>query len=276
MPELPEVETVRRGLGPAMQGRRIERVVLRRRDLRFPLPEDMGQRLTGRQVTAVGRRAKYLLFNIEGGDVLISHLGMSGRYRIFNEPPPPAERHDHVEFQIEGGVTVRYNDPRRFGFMDLTTTADLDGHAMLAKLGPEPIEPGLDGLALAERLAGRATPIKAALLDQSVIAGLGNIYVSEALFEAGLSPRRLARTIAGGRADKLAAAIQDVLGRAIAAGGSTLQDHRQPSGELGYFQHAFRVYGRAGETCPRCGAPHMVAQIIQSGRSTFFCSRCQR
>ncbi len=276
MPELPEVETARRGLSPAMQGRRIERVVLRRRDLRFPLPDDMGQRLTGRRVTMIDRRAKYLLFHIESGDVLISHLGMSGRYRIFAEPPPPAEAHDHVEFQLEGGVTVRYNDPRRFGFMDLTTTADLDSHAMLAKLGPEPIDPGLDGPALAERLAGRGAPIKAALLDQSVLAGLGNIYVSEALFEAGLSPRRRARTVAGGRADKLAAAIQDVLGRAIAAGGSTLQDHRQPSGELGYFQHSFRVYGRAGENCRRCGAPHVVAQIVQSGRSTFFCSRCQR
>lgn len=276
MPELPEVETVRRGLSPAVAGRRIERVIMRRRDLRFPLPDDMGQRLTGRRLTLIGRRAKYLLFHIESGDVLISHLGMSGRFRIFAETPPMAGPHDHVEFHFEGGVIVRYNDPRRFGFMELTTAADLDGHAMLSKLGPEPIEPGLDGPALAERLAGRGAPIKAALLDQSVIAGLGNIYVSEALFEAGLSPRRRARTVVGGRAAKLAAAIQDVLGRAIAAGGSTLQDHRQPSGELGYFQHAFRVYGRTGETCPRCGAPNVVAQIVQSGRSTFFCSRCQR
>jgi len=276
MPELPEVETVRRGLSSALEGRCIERVILRRRNLRFQLPDDMGQRLTGRRVTTIGRRAKYLLFHIEGGDVLISHLGMSGSYRIFAKAPPMAGPHDHVEFQLEGGVTARYNDPRRFGFMDLTTSLDLYGHSMLSKLGPEPMSPGLDGRALATRLAGRGTPIKAALLDQSVIAGLGNIYVSEALFEAGLSPRRLARTIAGCRANKLAAAIQDVLRRAIAAGGSTLQDHRQPSGELGYFQHAFRVYGRAGENCPRCGTPHIVAQIVQSGRSTFFCSRCQR
>jgi len=276
MPELPEVETVRRGLAPVLEGRTLERVQLRRESLRFPFPDGFGQRLTGKQVKSVSRRAKFLMITLEDGTVLISHLGMSGRFRIFKDTPPALEAHDHVILQTSDGVEIRYNDPRRFGFMDLTSEEELGTYPMLNRLGPEPVHPGLDGKALAERLAGRGAPIKAALLDQAVIAGIGNIYACEALHMAGISPRRKARTVQGKRAGRLATAIQDVLMRAIEAGGSSLRDHRQPSGELGYFQHRFQVYGRTGEGCPRCGESHPIAQITQSGRSTFFCSRCQR
>lgn len=276
MPELPEVETVCRGLAPALEGRRLERVILRRPDLRFPLPNGFGQRLTGCQVKRVGRRAKFLLIEFEDDTVLVAHLGMSGRFRVFAGEPPPEEPHDHVILEASGGLTVRFNDPRRFGFMDLTTNAELAMHPMLAKLGPEPVYPGLDGPALAARLKGRGTTIKAALLDQAVIAGIGNIYASETLHEASISPRRVARSVQGARAAKLAAAVRDVLERAIEAGGSSLRNHRQPTGELGYFQHEFRVYGREGELCPRCGEAAAVRRISQSGRSTFYCSGCQR
>ncbi|NQW01868.1 MAG: bifunctional DNA-formamidopyrimidine glycosylase/DNA-(apurinic or apyrimidinic site) lyase [Rhodospirillales bacterium] len=276
MPELPEVETVRRGLAPVLLGHRLDRVQIRRADLRFPFPDGFGQRLTGRTVVTVGRRAKYLLIGLDDGTVLISHLGMSGSFRIYHDNPPPLDSHDHVIWRTSEGVEVRYNDPRRFGFMELTTVAELATHKMLEKIGPEPVYPGLDGPALAARLRGRATPIKAALLDQHVIAGIGNIYVCEALFMAGISPRRKADSVRGRRADKLAAAIREVLLKAIAAGGSSLKDHRQPSGELGYFQHAFQVYGRTGNPCPVCASGVTIKQITQSGRSTFFCSQCQR
>ena len=277
MPELPEVETVRRGLQPVLEGRRLERVIQRRPDLRFPLPEGFGQRLTGRTVEAVERRAKFLLLRISGGETLLWHLGMSGRVMIFTEDqPPPHLAHDHVELLTDGGVTIRFNDARRFGFMDLVDRTDEAAYPMLAQLGPEPLGDQFDADILSARLKGKKTPIKAALLDQRVVAGIGNIYASEALFRAGVSPRRLARTVQGGRAAKLADAIKAVLTDAIAAGGSTLRDHRQPNGELGYFQHAFLVYDRAGQPCPRDGCDGVVRQFVQSGRSSFYCSRCQR
>lgn len=276
MPELPEVETVRRGLVPVLEGHRLDRVQLRRADLRFPFPDGFGQRLTGRHVRSVGRRAKFLLITLDNGTILISHLGMSGSFRIYENNPPELDKHDHVVFVTSGGCEIRYNDPRRFGFMVLTSEHEISEHSMLAKIGPEPVFPGLDGAALAARLKGRNAPIKAALLDQSVIAGIGNIYACEALFAAGISPRRKAASVQGGRAEKLAAAIQSVLMKAIEAGGSSLKDHRQPSGELGYFQHSFQVYGRAGQACPGCGPEGLINQISQSGRSTFFCPRCQR
>ena len=275
MPELPEVETVRRGLAPALEGQTLERVQMRRADLRFPFPEGFGQRLTGKRVKTVGRRAKFLLIELDDETVLISHLGMSGSFRIYETNPPELDKHDHVIFVTSEGTEIRYNDPRRFGFMDLTMQSEMAKHPMLEKIGPEPVYPGLDGAGLAERLKGRAAPIKAALLDQRVIAGIGNIYASEALFMAGISPRRKAASVQGGRALKLADAIQKVLLKAIEAGGSSLKDHRQTSGELGYFQHHFQVYGRAGETCPNCGPTVQIKQIMQSGRSTFFCSSCQ-
>ena len=277
MPELPEVETVRRGLVPVLEGQVLVRVIQRRPDLRFPLPDGFGQRLTGRTIESVGRRAKFLQVRVSGGETLIWHLGMSGRVMIYTEaePPPPAA-HDHIEFVTGGGVTIRFNDARRFGFMDLVEPGGLDAYPMLASLGPEPLGDAFDGVMLAVRLKGKNTPIKAALLDQRVVAGIGNIYASEALYRAGISPRRTARTVQGGRATKLAAAIRDVLGEAIAAGGSTLRDHRQPNGELGYFQHTFRVYDRAGEPCPGCDCGGVIRQIVQSGRSTFYCAHRQR
>jgi formamidopyrimidine-DNA glycosylase len=284
MPELPEVETVRLGLSGVMEGRRLLRVEARRPDLRFPLPRDFEKRLSGRRVETLARRGKFLLFHLDGGMTLIAHLGMSGRFRVFgttpDDPAPPLERHDHVLFDIEGGVSVRFNDPRRFGFMDLHETEALDEHTMLKTLGPEPLANEFNGPVLAAALKGRQAPIKAALLDQSVLAGMGNIYVSEALFRAGLSPRRKAGTVQGGRAEKLTRAIREVLTEAIAAGGSSLRDHRRPDGELGYFQHSFAVYGREGQPCPGCDCDPArtggIRRLTQSGRSTFYCSRKQR
>ena len=284
MPELPEVETVRRGLIPIMEGQVLSRVVARRPDLRFPIPDGFGQQLTGRRVVRLDRRAKYLLIHFDSGVVLIWHLGMSGRVLIFERDPPPEEKHDHIIFETESGAVVRFNDTRRFGFVDLVDGDALDTYPMIAKLGPEPLDDSFDGAALALRLKNRKTPIKAALLDQSVVAGLGNIYVSEALHRAGISPRRLAGTVQGGRAVKLIVAIKQVLRDAIAAGGSSLRDHRQPNGELGYFQHSFVVYDRAGQPCPRCdhGGDHggdcggVIQQIVQSGRSSFYCAKCQK
>ncbi|MEK9722346.1 MAG: bifunctional DNA-formamidopyrimidine glycosylase/DNA-(apurinic or apyrimidinic site) lyase [Rhodospirillaceae bacterium] len=276
MPELPEVETVRRGLALALEGHRLARVIARRGDLRWPLPDGFGQRLTNRTVTTVGRRAKFLTIELDNGMVWIAHLGMSGRFRTFYPPAPPEEPHDHVVVETDAGRVIRYNDPRRFGFMDLVDAGALDAYPMLAGLGPEPLGAAFTAGDLAAQLKGRAAPIKVALLDQKTVAGLGNIYVCEALHLAGISPKRRARTVQGGRAERLHAAIQDVLDRAIAAGGSSLRDHRQPDGELGYFQHNFLAYGRAGADCPRCGAGHPIRQLVQSGRSTFYCPNCQR
>ncbi len=296
MPELPEVETVRRGLAPAMEGAVIARAEARRPDLRFPFPERFAERLTGRQVLALRRRAKYLLADLAGGETLIMHLGMSGSFRIedgieqgapvaagaFHHPRGKAAAHDHVVLALSGGHTIVYNDPRRFGFMTLAETAALDAHPLLARLGVEPTGNELSAQALAAGLAGRNSPVKAALLDQTLIAGLGNIYVCEALWRARISPRRLARTLVRrdgaptDRLEQLTGAIRAVIAEAIAAGGSSLRDHVQTNGELGYFQHSFAAYDRAGEPCRHEGCTGTIGRIVQSGRSTFYCPRCQR
>jgi len=276
MPELPEVETVRRGLQPAMETRVLAGVVQRRPDLRRALPPRFAERLTGRRVRHVDRRAKYILVHLDDGTVLLIHLGMSGRMTIHAGPPPPPGPHDHVDFVTDAGVTVRYNDARRFGMMDLVDAAGLAAHPLLAALGPEPLGNEFSGAVLAAALAGRRTPIKAALLDQTVVAGIGNIYACEALFRAGISPRRGAHTVSGARAERLAATIREVLTAAIAAGGSSLRDYVQTSGELGYFQHSWQVYGREGEKCPWPDCAGTVRRIVQSGRSTFYCAVHQR
>lgn len=293
MPELPEVETVKRGLEPVMAGRRLVRAEQRRPDLRFPLPERFAERLTGRRIVRLGRRAKYLLAELDGDETLIVHLGMSGRMSIgagpeartigeysYDTGADPA--HDHVVLHLEGGATVTYNDPRRFGMMDLVATATIDEHKLMRGLGPEPLGNGFDAAYLAGQAYGRRCDLKAFLLDQRVVAGLGNIYVAEALFRAGLKPSRSASCLAmrsgkpSERAALLVPAIRDVLTEAIEAGGSTLRDHRQADGALGYFQHRFRVYGRDGEACVTPGCTGVVRRTVQAGRSTFHCARCQR
>ncbi len=296
MPELPEVETVRRGLQPFMEGARIARVEQRRPDLRFPFPERFCQRIEGARVDAVSRRAKYLLFHFDNGSSLISHLGMSGSYRIetdedpastpgqFHQDRSKAQKHDHVVFHMEmdSGEASRivYNDPRRFGFMLLSETAALAAHPMLADLGIEPTGNSLDGALLSKMFSGKQAPLKAALLDQKLIAGLGNIYVCEALWRAGLSPRRLAGSIArsdsrtSARAGRLADAVRSVIADAIEAGGSSLRDYVHTDGSLGYFQHSFATYDQEGKPCARCKTE--IQRIVQSGRSTFFCPSCQR
>jgi len=276
MPELPEVETVARGLASRLVGRRMTRVRLNRADLRTPLPPGLAARLEGRRIERIGRRAKYLLFHIEGGAVMLAHLGMSGRLVIGSEDTAPGP-HDHVVMGFEDGAVLRFNDARRFGLLDyVAAESELADHPRLKHLGPEPLGNGFSGPVLARLLARKATPIKAALLDQTVVAGLGNIYVSESLFWAGLSPRRLARTVQGERAEKLAGAIRSVLEKAIAAGGSSLRDYVQASGELGYFQHHWAVYGKEGEACPDCDCGRAIRRIVQSGRSTFYCAKRQR
>jgi formamidopyrimidine-DNA glycosylase len=279
MPELPEVETVRRGLVPKLVGRRIVRLVQRRRDLRVPLPAKFAQRVEGRTVLAIDRRAKYLLLRLDDGHTLIAHLGMSGRMTLHDAASAAAHpfgRHDHVVFDTDEGWQVRFNDARRFGLMLLAADAAVPRHKLFKDLGPEPLDETFDGAALAGRLKGRRTPIKAALLDQKTLVGVGNIYACEALFLAGISPRRSAHTVQGDRADRLVAAIKQVLLRSIDDGGSTLRDHVQPDGELGYFQTRFNVYDRAGAICAtrECGKP--VRRLVQGGRSTFYCARCQR
>ena len=295
MPELPEVETVRRGLQPVLEGARIVRVEARRPDLRFPFPAKFAQRLTGKTVTALGRRAKYLTIHLDGGPVLICHLGMSGSFRIetaddsetpgtFHQERSKDANHDHVVFHVVSPVGVQsrvvFNDPRRFGFM-LFAEGLADAHPMLAGLGVEPTGNILDGALLASLLKGRRSPLKAALLDQRLIAGLGNIYVSEALWRAGLSPLREAGTMAKpgkkakAQSERLADAIRSVIADAIAAGGSSLRDYVHADGSLGYFQHSFAVYDREGEPCPTPGCGGHIERIVQSGRSTFFCRTCQ-
>lgn len=280
MPELPEVETVARGLRPVLEGRRLVRVHQRRPDLRWPLPAGFAARLEGRRVVGLRRRAKYLLADLDDGTVLIVHLGMSGRMIVSPILNTPFDAHDHVVLETDDGRQVRFNDARRFGMMDLATADGWRDHPLLRGLGPEPLEPGFDGAVLSAAMAGRRTPVKAALLDQTVVAGLGNIYVCEALFRAGLSPLRTAMTVQGRRADRLVDAIRTVLTAAIEAGGSSLRDHRQPSGELGYFQHSFAVYGREGGACEGCTCEVArtggVRRTVQSGRSTFHCPRRQR
>ncbi len=277
MPELPEVETVRRGLIARIEGHRFMRVEARRPDLRIPLPPDFATRVQGRRIARIERRAKYLLLHLDDGQVLFIHLGMSGRLLLHgrgrNEPPG---KHEHVVFAMDDGTEVRFDDHRRFGLMALTTEAELPSHPFLRGLGPEPLDEAFNGPTLEAVLKGKRTPLKAALLDQGVVAGLGNIYVSEALFRAGLSPRRLAGTVKGPRAEKLAKSIRAVLTDAIAAGGSSLRDYVQASGELGYFQHRWKVYDREGRACPTRGCDGHIRRIVQSNRSTFYCPRCQR
>ncbi|GEP58825.1 bifunctional DNA-formamidopyrimidine glycosylase/DNA-(apurinic or apyrimidinic site) lyase [Reyranella soli] len=279
MPELPEVETVRRGLVPKLVGRRIVRLVQRRRDLRVPLPAKFAQRVEGRMIRAIDRRAKYLLLRLDDGNTLIAHLGMSGRMTLHDATSAaehPFERHDHVVFETDEGWQVRFNDARRFGLMLLAADEAVPKHKLFKGLGPEPLDEAFDGAALASRLKGRKTPIKAALLDQKTLVGVGNIYACEALFLAGISPRRSAHTVQGDRADRLVAAIKRVLLRSIDDGGSTLRDHVQPGGELGYFQTRFNVYDRAGIVCPTPACGKLVKRLVQSGRSTFYCAHCQR
>jgi formamidopyrimidine-DNA glycosylase len=280
MPELPEVETVRRGLAARLEGRRLARVRQNRPDLRFPLPPDFAGRLEGRRVEAVRRRAKYLLLEMEDGTVLLAHLGMSGRMLLARREEARSEPHDHVVFETDDGWVVRFNDARRFGIMDLAERATLSSHPLMAGLGPEPLEREFDGPRLARALKGRATSIKAALLDQRIVAGLGNIYVSEALHRAGISPRRRAGSLSPPRVERLVAAVKSVLAEAVAAGGSSLRDYVQTSGELGYFQHRWAVYDKEGKPCPGCdcdpGRTGGIRRIVQGGRSTFYCPRRQR
>jgi formamidopyrimidine-DNA glycosylase len=293
MPELPEVETVRRGLIPVMEGARFLKVEANRPDLRRPLPKDFVRRLTGTTVTGLGRRAKYLLADLSSGEVLMMHLGMSGSFRVaaagrgktpggFHHKRSDAKAHDHVVFHMSSGAMIIFNDPRRFGLMLLVPRAELAEHPLMRQVGPEPLGNAFDAAMLARACAGKKTSLKAALSDQKVVAGLGNIYVCEALYRAGLSPKRSAATLAmksgapTERAERLVEAIKAVLNDAIAAGGSSLRDHRRTDGELGEFQHNFRVYDREGEPCPSPGCRGKVRRIVQAGRSTFFCPACQK
>jgi len=281
MPELPEVETVRRGLAPVMEGQRIERLVHNRADLRFPFPDRFADRLSGARITHLGRKAKFLTLALSTDEVLVMHLGMTGRFTVageklgeFQHETGTNPRHDHVVFNLENGASVTYNDPRRFGFMELCPAQQFQAYPRSMAMGPEPLSNGFSEAYLNTVLRGRKTPIKSALLDQSVIAGLGNIYVCEALWRAGVSPRRNAATVPGQRAARLVPAINDVIAEAIAAGGSSISDFASASGELGYFQHTFAVYDREGDSCRNCTKP--IQRIVQSGRSSFFCSACQR
>ncbi|KIC33043.1 bifunctional DNA-formamidopyrimidine glycosylase/DNA-(apurinic or apyrimidinic site) lyase [Leisingera sp. ANG-S5] len=283
MPELPEVETVKRGLAPAMEGAVIVKAQVNRPDLRWPFPERMAERLTGARVNALRRRSKYILADLDTGETLLIHLGMSGRMTVSGDPlgqfvheHPKAEKHDHVVLDMDNGARITFNDPRRFGAMDLLETATAESHKLLAVLGPEPLGNDFHEDHLVAAFKGRNTPVKSALLDQGIIAGLGNIYVCEALFRAGISPRRRAGQIAAHRVAALVPIIRKVLQDAIQAGGSSLKDFRQASGELGYFQHSFDAYGREGEACRREGCAGSIARITQSGRSTFYCVKCQR
>ncbi|MCC5973095.1 MAG: bifunctional DNA-formamidopyrimidine glycosylase/DNA-(apurinic or apyrimidinic site) lyase [Rubellimicrobium sp.] len=282
MPELPEVETVRRGLAPVMEGRVIAVAQVNRPDLRWPLPERMAERLTGARVIGLGRRSKYILVALSTAETLIIHLGMSGRMIIagkttgqFLHAAPVAAKHDHVILEMDDGTRITFNDARRFGAMDLCPSDQVERHRLLQDLGPEPLGNSLDEDYLCARLKGRNTPVKAALLDQRVVAGLGNIYVCEVLHRCGISPRRKAGRLSQRRAASLVPAIRTVLDEAILAGGSSLRDYRQADGELGYFQHAFRVYGREGQACRTPGCDGQVRRIVQSGRSTYYCPACQ-
>lgn len=293
MPELPEVETVRRGLQPAMEGSKIVKAEARRKDLRFPFQKDFIARLEGQTVTGLGRRAKYLMADLGSGDVLLMHLGMSGSFRVleggYNDTPgqfyhPRSEdrAHDHVVFHMSSGASVVFNDPRRFGYMKIIARNALEDEPLLKGLGPEPLGNEFDAAMLARSCFNKKTSLKAALLDQRVVAGLGNIYVCEALYRSHLSPRRLAATLATKKAEptdhavRLVGAIHSVLNQAIKAGGSSISDHRLTSGELGYFQHSFQVYDREGEKCQTKGCGGIVRRFVQNGRSTFWCPKCQK
>ncbi|NNJ66417.1 MAG: bifunctional DNA-formamidopyrimidine glycosylase/DNA-(apurinic or apyrimidinic site) lyase [Boseongicola sp.] len=283
MPELPEVETVRNGLLPVMERQVIRYADVRRPDLRWPFPDRMSERLSGKRVLALRRRSKYILLDLSSDETLIIHLGMSGRILIseaqvgaFHHSHPAPEKHDHVVFEMESGARVVFNDARRFGAMDLVATPELETHWLLKDIGPEPLGNDFNEAYLEESLRGRNTPIKSALLDQKIVAGLGNIYVCEALNRAGISPRRKAGNVSTARIARLVPIIRDVLTEAISAGGSSLRDYRQADGELGYFQHTFRAYDREGAPCRTQDCDGTIQRIVQSGRSTYYCSRCQR
>ena len=281
MPELPEVETVRRGLAPVMEGFTISAAAVNRPDLRWPFPPQMAARLTGQTVTALRRRSKYILADLSSGETLIIHLGMSGRMLVsgqmlgqFYEDHPAPAKHDHVVLDMDNGTRVTFNDARRFGAMDLTATIDTEKHWLIKDIGPEPLGNAFSESSLRARLKNRATPIKTALLDQKNVAGLGNIYVCEVLHRARINPTTLSGQLTGPRVASLVPIIRQVLTEAIDAGGSSLRDYRQADGELGYFQHTFRVYDREGDPCPACASP--IERIVQSGRSTFYCPQCQK
>lgn len=284
MPELPEVETVRRGLEPVMQGARIVQADIHRPDLRWPFPERMAERLEGAQVLRLRRRSKYLLLDLDTDETLLVHLGMSGRMLIDGAPGPGVfhrehaarDKHDHVVLHLDHGGRVTFNDPRRFGAMDLFTTSEQENHWLIEKLGPEPLSNNFHADYLIEAFEGRRSPVKQALLDQRIVAGLGNIYVCESLFRAGIHPKRKAGQIGEARVAALVPIVRDVLSEAIEAGGSSLRDYRQADGELGYFQHGFQVYDRTGHPCQRDGCNGVVTRIVQSGRSSFYCPQCQR
>lgn len=292
MPELPEVETVRRGLSPVMEGAVIARADVNRPDLRWPFPARMSDRLTGARVQQLRRRSKYILADLDTGETLLIHLGMSGRMLISGDPAdtemagkmpgrfvhahPAPEKHDHVVFHMDNGARVTFNDPRRFGAMDLMDTATAESHKLLAVLGPEPLGNDFHEAHLASAFHKRMMPVKSALLDQKIVSGLGNIYVCEALFRAGISPSRKAGRISAQRVAALVPIIRQVLSEAIDAGGSSLRDFRQADGELGYFQHTFDVYGREGAPCRTTGCRGVIRRIVQSGRSSFYCAQCQR
>lgn len=276
MPELPEVETVKRGLSPFLTGRKIVSVEKARPDLRWPIPESLEHVLTGARVLKLERRGKYILWYTQDGMVMILHLGMSGRVLITKDLPKVKNAHDHLIFETEDGFFIRYNDPRRFGFIDIVPLKNLAEYRSLAALGPEPLSNAFNASALRQKINKKQSPIKSVLLDQTIIAGLGNIYVCEALHRSGISPRRKAKNISENKIYSLVIAIRVVLQDAIDAGGSTLKDHLQTTGEMGYFQHQFRVYSREGEGCMKKSCPGIIKRIIQSGRSTFFCGKCQR
>lgn len=287
MPELPEVETVRRGLAPAMEGKRIERAEIRRDGLRWPFPPRLAERLRSARVERLRRRSKYILGDLDSGETMLIHLGMSGRMTVsgleaayipgqFHHAHPAPEKHDHVVFHIEGGARVTFNDPRRFGALDLIDTARAETHPLLASLGPEPLGNAFSGETLVRTLSGRRGPIKALLLDQRIVAGLGNIYVCEALHRTGIHPARAGGRIGTARLEMLARNIRSVLAEAIEAGGSSLRDYRQAGGELGYFQHNFRVYDRERHPCPTPDCTGTIRRIVQGGRSSYYCPRCQR
>ena len=274
MPELPEVETVRRGLSKTLVGLKCTAVLVRRGDLRQPLPNKFVTSIEGRTVTAVRRRAKYLLFDLSDGQSVLAHLGMSGRMVLDNRSR--LGLHDHVIFDFEGGIRLFFNDPRRFGLMDLVHTTKLDRHRLIYGLGPEPLGDDFDDQLLSAKLSGRRASIKSLLMDQRIVAGLGNIYACESLFRAQISPLRKGSSVAGKRAKRLVSAVREILNAAIAAGGSSLRDYVQSDGELGYFQHRFKVYGREGKLCSSGKKGHVIRRLVQSNRSTFYCSKCQR
>ena len=283
MPELPEVETVRTGLAPAMEGQVIVQADVNRPDLRWPFPDNMSLRLTGAQVLRLRRRSKYILADLSTDETLLIHLGMSGRMTVsghalgdFYHDHPAPQKHDHVVFHMDNDARITFNDARRFGAMDLMPTVDQDDHWLLKEIGPEPLGNDFNEAHLIEKLKGKNTPIKTALLDQKIVAGLGNIYVCEVLFRAGIHPARKAGKISAKRVASMVPIIRDVLSEAIESGGSSLRDYRQADGELGYFQHGFQVYDREGETCLTVDCGRQIRRIVQSGRSSFFCPQCQR